>query len=77
MYKNGVIHNVVVYGDLTGDGIINSADLLRMRQYLLGQVKLSGAYLESAKANHGSGVNSADLLKLRQHLLGTSHISQG
>ena len=33
--------------------------------------------LESAKANHGSGVNSADLLKLRQHLLGTSHISQG
>lgn len=77
VYKNGVIHNVVVYGDLTGDGIINSADLLRMRQYLLGQVKLSGAYLESAKANHGSGVNSADLLKLRQHLLGTSHISQG
>ncbi|MCI8575127.1 MAG: SH3 domain-containing protein [Bacilli bacterium] len=77
MYKNGEVHTIVIYGDLTGDGVVNSADLLRMRQHLLGQVKLSGAYLESAKANHGSGVNSADLLKLRQHLLGTSHIVQG
>jgi beta-N-acetylglucosaminidase len=77
VYKNGTVHTIIVYGDLTGDGVVNSADLLRMRQYLLGQVNLSGAYLESAKANHSSGVNSADLLKIRQHLLGTSHISQG
>ena len=71
------MQTIIDYGDLTGDGVVNSADLLRMRQYLLGQVKLSGANLESAKTNHGSGVNSADLLKLRQHLLGTSHIIQG
>lgn len=76
VYKDGTVHTVVIYGDLTGDGVVNSADLLRMRQYLLGQVKLSGAYLESAKTNHGTNVNSADLLKIRQHLLGSSHIIQ-
>lgn len=76
VYKDGTVHTIVVYGDLTGDGIINSADLLRLRQYLLGQVSLSGAYLESARVTHNSNVNSADLLKMRQHLLGTSYISQ-
>ena len=68
---------VVLYGDLTGDGNINSADLLRMRQALLGQIKLEGAFLESGRLINTSGnLNSADLLRLRQYLLGQKNISQ-
>ena len=66
----------MIYGDLTSDGIINSADLLKMRQYLLGQISLDGAYLESARLANNTTVNSADLLRLRQHLLGQKGISQ-
>lgn len=76
IYKDGTKHTIVVYGDLTGDGVVNSADLLRLRQYLLGQVNLNGAYYESARTAHSNTINSADLLKLRQHLLGNSYISQ-
>lgn len=74
---NNQIYTIVMYGDLTGDGKINSADLLKMRQYLQGTVSLSGAYLEAGMLSSQGKVNSADLLKLRQHLLGTNKISQG
>ena len=73
---NGETYTVVIYGDLTGDGKINSADLLKMRKYLLGDSNLSGAYKESAYLTDDSKINSADLLKMRKYLLGTSKINQ-
>ena len=76
-FKSGEEFTIVVYGDLTGDGEIDSADLLRMRQQLLGKVNLTGAYLEAAHVYTTSGkIDSADLLRLRQHLLGKNKINQ-
>ena len=69
-------YTYVMYGDLNGDGEINSADLLKMRQYLLGNNNLSGAFLISAYLNGDNEINSADLLRIRQHLLGSAPIGQ-
>lgn len=69
-----VTYEVVIYGDLNGDGVINSGDLLKLRQHLIGNSKLSSSYLEAANANKDGTVNSGDLLKLRQHLIGSSKI---
>lgn len=74
---NGETYIVVLYGDVTGDGEINSSDLLKIRQYLLGMTSLSSAAKEAAKVTGGKSISSSDLLKVRQYLLGMTRIKQG
>lgn len=77
IYENGVLmaeYTNAVKGDVNGDGSLNSADLLKIRQHLLETIKLSGVYFLSSDVNYDNSINSADLLRVRQHLLGTKPI---
>ena len=67
-------YDVIVYGDLNGDGVINSADLLKVRQHLLRTITLSGVNFNASDINNDGIINSGDLLRIRQYLLGTNPI---
>lgn len=75
-FADGQSFSAVVLGDLSGDGQINSADILKIRLHLLNTNPLTGAYKEAADVNNDGQINSADLLLIRQYLLGKSNINQ-
>ena len=64
-----IVYKLAVSGDVNGDGKINSADLLRIRQHLLETVTLSDIYFTASDINGDKKTNSADLLRVRQYLL--------
>lgn len=69
-------YTAVVLGDPSGDGAINSADLLKIVKHLKGTSKITEKYIETAAdVTHDDIINSADLLKIVKHLKGTSKIS--
>jgi len=69
-------YNIVIYGDVNGDGDITIIDLLRVQKHLLNTSKLSGAFLTAADVSKDGAVTILDLLRVQKHLLGTAYIQQ-
>ena len=66
--------DVVVLGDISGDGRLTSVDYLRLRAYFGGDYELAGAYLAAAHIAGRDTVTSVDYLRLRAHFSGDYNI---
>ena len=65
---------VVVLGDINGDGNISSVDYLRLRAYFSESFELTGAYLSAAHVAGNENVTSVDYLRLRAYFNGDYNI---
>lgn len=70
-------YNLLIYGDVNGDGQIDVLDLIKLNRHLMGIEKLTGLNLEAANANRGEdGANVLDLVYINRHILGILTIQQ-
>jgi pectate lyase len=60
---------IVVYGDLNGDGNVNSTDVALMRRYLIRSIDLNEGQLKAADVNLDGKVNSTDRSILNRYVL--------
>ena len=67
---------VLIYGDTSGDGVINALDLLQVQKNILGTYTLSGAYSEAGDTSKDNKINALDLLQVQKSILGTYTIEQ-
>ncbi|MBR1376262.1 MAG: hypothetical protein IJ565_00390 [Bacilli bacterium] len=65
----------VLYGDLNGSATISIIDLVAIRNIILDESNLEGAYREAGDVNRDGKVSILDLVAVRNDLLGT-HIVQ-
>lgn len=70
-------YQIIVYGDVNGDGKINSVDLLVLQRHILEIEILDDIYQKSAKIRkNGNKPSSVDLLLIQRHILGLQIIKQ-
>lgn len=61
---------LVIYGDVSGDGVVSSKDLLMAQKHILGISKISGAALAAADSGKDGKLTSSDLLRTQKQILG-------
>lgn len=69
-------YEIVIYGDVNGDGDINVLDMIRVNRHVLELGKLSGSYLQAADANRDGNANVLDMIYINRHVLGLATIKQ-
>ena len=63
-------YEIVIYGDVNGDGKIDNIDFIRTKKYLLNSITLSGPYKEATDASKDGKIDNVDFIRLKKYLLG-------
>jgi len=80
VYINDVLvgtKDIVIYGDVDGDGVIGIVDVMMTNRYTLRLYNLSGAFLEAGDVDRQKdGVGIVDVMMMNRHTLGMYSIQQ-
>ena len=69
-------YEVVIYGDLNGDGRISNVDLVRLTKQILKIDSLTGAALAAADVGGDGKISNKDLVAVQKHILNIAQIAQ-
>jgi len=67
--SDGIVeYTLSVKGDVNGDGVLNSTDIIKVARYILGKDNLKNLYLFSANVDFNDSVNINDIVKLVRYM---------
>ncbi len=69
-------YDIIIYGDVNGDGKITASDYIYIKNYILGKISLSNISKEAADSNKSNSVTAADYIIIKNTILGKASISQ-
>ena len=69
------IYNLFIFGDVNGDGEVNSLDALKILKYDVGAVELNEEYLKISDVNNNGNVDSLDALKILKYDVSLAEIT--
>ena len=70
-------YTFIIYGDVNGDGEINSLDVLIIQKYILETKEITGIFLKAGNTSkNGELPSSLDVLKIQKHILEIKSIEQ-
>lgn len=70
-------YSFIIYGDVNGDGLINSLDVLVLQKHILETKLLTGIYIKAGNTSkNGNLPSSLDVLRVQKHILEIKSIEQ-
>lgn len=73
--KTQYFFEIIIYGDVNGDGNIDVADLTVLKKHLLKIMTLSGPYKKAADIFLNGELTISDLIAVKKHILGITLLS--
>ena len=67
---------VVIFGDVNGDGEIYASDYLMIKASIMNNKKIEGVYAKAADANHDNNIYASDYLMIKAYIMNGTKITQ-
>ncbi|MBR3523138.1 MAG: hypothetical protein IKN87_00420 [Bacilli bacterium] len=68
--------DVVIYGDVNGDGEIFASDYVKIKNHIMDVKKLDGVYAIAADTNHDNNIYASDYVKIKNYIMKGTKITQ-
>ncbi|MBE7056486.1 MAG: hypothetical protein E7388_03485 [Ruminococcaceae bacterium] len=72
--ENNVCLTIVVRGDNNGDGKITTADYIRIKSHITGNLVLTNEFLEASNVNYDNKISTEDYMLTKAYLKGASKL---
>ena len=73
-FATGEAYEIVVNGDVSGDGKITITDIAKIKKHIIILEKLTGAYLKAGDVNENDTVTVTDLAKIKKVIIGLDNL---
>ena len=74
--KETKIYEIIIYGDVNGDGEIKASDYVKIKNHIMDTSHLSGVYKAAADVNKDGNIKSSDYVIIKNYIMQTGTISQ-